>query len=205
MSEQEQSKQANQAGSSAQQPNSEQQASQQGSGSEQSSAKPQASEQGKAKQASQSDATAAKQGSAKGKAKAASKGDSSSKKEEEPPIEDKPFPEFIEQHFLPAVKQALNDEGINDLALDFKKDEFPFPGAEECSQVVGKWDGGKRRFNLYFLEEDISGKKAFSYSASDAPPSTIESFMIDERKVNLELLVMYTVQRLNGQKWLARN
>lgn len=185
MSEEEQSKQANQAGSSSNQEQSEQQKSQSKTGS-----------------------AAKKQDSQAKQSKDTSKAGSSSKKqekEEEPPIEDKPFPEFIEQHFQPALKKALSDEGINDLELEFKKDEFPFPGVEECSQVVGQWDGGKRRFNLYFLEEDISGKKAFAYSASDAPPSTIESFMIDERKVNLELLVMYTVQRLNGQKWLARN
>ncbi len=102
-------------------------------------------------------------------------GSSAKKKEEEPPIEDKPFAEFIEQHYEPALK------------------------------LCRFWDGGKRRFNVYFLDDDISGQKAFSYTASDSPPSTIESFMIDERKVNLELLVMYTVQRLNGQKWLARN
>lgn len=142
------------------------------------------------------------------KSKQASQASSSSKKQEkeqEPPIEDKPFPEFIEQHYEPALEEALSQQGINDLELEFKKDKFPFPGPEECSQVVGRWDGGNRRFNVFFLDEDIKGQKAFSYTASDAPPSTIESFMIDERKVNLELLVMYTVQRLNGQKWLARN
>lgn len=130
---------------------------------------------------------------------------SSSKKEEEPPIEDKPFPEFIQQHYLPALEEALNQEGIDDLELTFKQDQFPLPDMEECSQVMGEWDRGKRHFNVYFLEDDIKGEKAFCYSASEAPPSTIESFMIDERKVNLELLVMYTVQRLNGQKWLSRN
>lgn len=29
--------------------------------------------------------------------------------------------------------------------------------------------------------------------------------MIDERKINLDLLLLYTVQRLNGQKWLVMN
>lgn len=134
------------------------------------------------------------------------KSDSSAKKKEEaPPIEDKPFPEFIEQHYEPALQEALSQQGLDDLELEFKKDKLPIPGADECSQVIGRWEGGKRRFNVYFLDDDISGQKAFSYTASDAPPSTLESFMIDERKVNLELLVMYTVQRLNGQKWLTRN
>ncbi|MGB7522351.1 MAG: DUF2996 domain-containing protein, partial [Spirulinaceae cyanobacterium] len=70
---------------------------------------------------------------------------------------------------------------------------------------IGKWQGGKRQFNLYFLDEDIKGQKGFSCASNGASPSTIESFMIDERRVNLPLLVMYTVQRLNGQKWLAKN
>lgn len=183
MSEEEQSKQANQAGSSSNKQQSEEQKSKPQPGS------------GAKKQDSEESKSTSKAGSSTKK----------QEKEEEPPIEDKPFPEFIEQHFQPALKDALSQQGINDLELEFKTDEFPFPGMEKCSQVAGKWDEGKRRFNLYFLEEDISGKKAFSYTASEAPPSTIESFMIDERKVNLELLVMYTVQRLNGQKWLARN
>lgn len=127
------------------------------------------------------------------------------KEQKEPAIEDKPFAEFIEQHFLSALEEALKQEGINDLDLSFQKDKFPLGDLEECSQVIGQWDGGNRRFTLYFLEDDISGKKAFCYSESDAPPSTIESFMIDERKVNLELLVMYTIQRLNALKWLSRN
>ncbi len=125
--------------------------------------------------------------------------------EQEPPIEEKPFAEFIEQHFIPAVKDALSKEGIPDLELWLQTDQFPLGDQQTCSQVVGQWDGGNRRFTLYFLEDDIKGQKAFCYSASDAPPSTIESFMIDEKKVNLELLVMYTVQRLNGQKWLSLN
>lgn len=200
MSEEQQSKQA---GSSANQKDAEPEQAKPANQADSS-----AKEQDKAKQTSKASSSANQQSSEQGKSKPTSKAGSSAQKkekEQEPPIEDKPFPEFIEQHFQPALQEALSQQGINDLELDFKKDAFPFPGPDQCSQVVGQWDGGKRRFNLYFLEEDISGKKAFSYTASDAPPSTIESFMIDERKVKLELLVMYTVQRLNAQKWLARN
>ena len=35
--------------------------------------------------------------------------------------------------------------------------------------------------------------------------STIEPFLGDERKINLDLLVFGVVQRLNAQKWLTRN
>ncbi len=134
--------------------------------------------------------------------------DAKPKKEKPPAIEDKPFSEFIQQHFTPALKEAFRERGIEDIELSFVKEKLPIPGLEtdeQYWQVIGSWQNGQRQFNLYFLEEDISGQKAFSYSTSGGSPSTIESFMIDERKVNLDLLVLYTLQRLNGQKWLVRN
>lgn len=129
------------------------------------------------------------------------------KKPKEPTIEDKPFGEFIEQHFLPTLQDALTKLGITDLTLTFQKGKIPLVGAtgEDCWQVAGSWLDKKRQFTIYFLEESINGPKAFSYGENDKPPSTIESFMIDERKVSLDLLLFYTLQRLNGQKWLARN
>lgn len=127
------------------------------------------------------------------------------KKEKPPAVEDKPFPEFMEQHFIPALQEALGKEGIENVELVFAKNKLPVADADECWQVIGSWNQGKRQFNLYFLEENIKGKKAFSYTTNDAKPSTIESFMIDERRVTLGLMVLYTVQRLNGQKWLVRN
>lgn len=130
------------------------------------------------------------------------------KKEKPLKPEDKPFSEFIREHYLPSLKEAMADEGIEDVELTFVEQGVPIKGAnqnEPCWQVVGKWQNGDRQFNLYFPEEDIKGQKAFSYSTYGNAPSTIESFMIDERRVNLELLVMYTIQRLNAQKWLTRN
>lgn len=130
------------------------------------------------------------------------------KKAKPPKLEDKPFSEFIQEHYLPALTEAMAKEGIDDLDLTFVEQGVPIKGAnsnEPCWQVVGKWDNGERQFNIYFPDEDIKGQKAFSRSTYGNNPSTIESFMIDERRVNLELLVMYTVQRLNAQKWLTRN
>jgi hypothetical protein len=130
------------------------------------------------------------------------------KKPKAPALEDKPFPEFIEQDFLPVLKEALAKQGIESVELTFVTEKLPLgagSAGETYPQVVGKWQGGKRQFNLYFLDGNIAGKKAFSCSSSGLPPSTLESFMIDERKVTLDLLLLYTLQRLNGQKWLARN
>lgn len=125
-----------------------------------------------------------------------------------PALEDKPFTEFIEQDFTPALQQALAQEGLGDVKLTFTQASLPLVGAnqqEKYWQLIGNWQQGQRQFNLYFLEGDINGKKAFSAATGGRPPSTLESFMIDERKVTLDLLLLYARQRLNGQKWLTRN
>jgi hypothetical protein len=129
------------------------------------------------------------------------------KKEKPPAVEDKPFTEFMEQHFTPTLKDALLNQGIQDLEVTFTQEQLPIGSidSQKYWQIKGNWQQGQRQFNIYFLDGDISGKKAFSYATNGVKPSTIESFMIDERKVTLDLMLLYTLQRLNGQKWLTRN
>ncbi len=129
------------------------------------------------------------------------------KKEKPPALEDKPFNEFIEQVFTPALQKALTGEGINDMQLSFVKDKLPLIGAnnEQYWQIKGNWNNNKRQFNLYFPEENINGSKAFSCATNGGKSSDLESFMIDEKKVTLDLMVLYTLQRLRAQKWLTRN
>lgn len=129
------------------------------------------------------------------------------KKEKAPTVEDKPFAEFIQQDYLPALKTALTKQGVQDLELNFAKQKIQSAGvnqSEESWQILGRWQGGRRQFYLYFPEEDIQGQRAFS-CAEGNKPSTLEPFLIDERKITLDLLVFGVVQRLNAQKWLARN
>ena len=129
------------------------------------------------------------------------------KKEKPPALEDKPFQEFIQQHFLPELEKALKDEGLGDIELSFVKQPLGVFGAldqEEYWHVKGIWQGG-RQFNIAFTQEDIKAPKVFYRADSGGKPSTIEQFMGDERKINLDLLVLYTIQRLNAQKWLTRN
>ena len=129
------------------------------------------------------------------------------KKAKPPAVEDKPFTEFINQDFLPALQTALGKIGLGDVTLEFDKKTLPITGADSKTywQIQGNWPGGLKKFNLYFFDETIKGSKGFSYSVDNRPPSTLESFMIDERKVTLDLMVLYTLQRLNGQKWLGGN
>lgn len=130
------------------------------------------------------------------------------KKEKAPALEDKPFADFMHQDYLPALKNALTQQGIEDIDLSLQKQKIPVAdvgATEECWQVVGHWGSGKRQFNVYFPKADINGPRAFSCADSSATPSTLEPFLIDERKITLDLLVFGIVQRLNAQKWLARN
>lgn len=156
------------------------------------------------------DAAAAKK-SKKPAAAAGDKKPAAKKKEKPPKLEDKPFEEFMQQHYLPSLKEAMAKEGIDDLSLEFAKRKIEVMGqtdSEPYWQVQGQWDEpgeGQRRFNIAFIDESITGQKVFSLTANGAKPCTIEQFMGDERRITLGLMVGYTVQRLNGQKWLTRN
>ena len=135
---------------------------------------------------------------------AAAKG---AKKEKAPAVEDKPFAEFIQQYYLPALQKAIAAEGVQDLDLTFAKQKVPIASynQNDCWQVIGSWQNGfVHQFNVYFPEEDIQGQRAFSCNEG-SHPSTLEPFLIDERKVNLDLMVFGVMQRLNAQKWLTRN
>lgn len=130
------------------------------------------------------------------------------KKEKAPAVEDKPFQEFVEQDYIPALKTALAKEGVQDLQLSLQQQKIPIPGmasAGECWQLKGTWQGGDREFRVYFTKDDIQGPRAFSYAVNGSRPSTLEPFLIDERKITLDLLVFGVVQRLNAQKWLVLN
>ncbi len=124
---------------------------------------------------------------------------------------DKPFESFIQEDYIPALKTGLEEQGITGIELSYSKGAIAVKGFSQyppCSQVMGRWNSGykqPRQFNIYFFDDDINGQKGFSYSESTSPASTLESFRIDERKSDLGLLVFWTLQRLNAQKWLARN
>ncbi|WP_310488018.1 DUF2996 domain-containing protein [Chamaesiphon sp. VAR_69_metabat_338] len=130
------------------------------------------------------------------------------KKEKPPAVEAKPFTEFIQQDYLPALTQALADKGVSDLQLNLERAKIAIKGFEtapECSQVIGRWNGGNRQFNVYFFDDNIQGQRAISCVDLGHRASTLEAFVIDERKVTLDLLVAGVVLRLNSQKWLTRN
>ncbi len=130
------------------------------------------------------------------------------KKPKPPALEDKPFQTFIQEDFIPTLAKALVTEGIEGAELQLIEQALPVTGSDPKQlfwQVEGRWANGDRQFNLYFFDESIKGSKGFSYATNRRSSSTLESFMIDERRVTLDLMVLYTLQRLNSQKWLTGN
>ena len=140
-------------------------------------------------------------------AQPADKAPAKAKKAKPPKLEDKPFAEFIEQHFLPAVETALNKEGLDDLQLSFETQPVNVIGVDSDSypQVIASWADKTRQFNIAFLEKSIKGPKIFFCATDSATPSTIEQFMGDERRITLDLMVLFLLKRLKGQKWLKGN
>ena len=53
--------------------------------------------------------------------------------------------------------------------------------------------------------QKIEADKTILLSESNSDPSIVESFLIDEKKTTLPLLISRVLQRLNGQKWIGAN
>ncbi len=118
-------------------------------------------------------------------------------------IEDKPFTEFINQHLIPGIKEALHCKGINIKIISLSKSTRPVVGGE-CWVLYGELAIG-RKFWLSFDKDNIKSAKYISIAESDSESSLLESFLIDEKRITMQLIISRLLQRLNGQKWLEPN
>ena len=125
------------------------------------------------------------------------------KPKKEIPIEKKPFIEFIEDHLIPSLKQEFNARGLEIENLNLKNTLRPIAG-DKCWVVYCEIKD-TCNFWLSFEKDDISSLKSISLCKSSQKPSIIESFLIDEKRMTLQLIVSRILQRLNGQKLLGSN
>tara|TARA_B100000700_G_scaffold329369_1_gene450769 strand:+ start:1831 stop:2310 length:480 start_codon:yes stop_codon:yes gene_type:complete len=129
---------------------------------------------------------------------------SNSKKPVKPPkIEDKPFEEFVIKHLIPGLKSSIEDKGISVIDIELIQGKRPVVGGN-CWMVYCEISE-QRRFWLCFNKEVITSDKTILLSESNSAPSIVESFLIDEKKTTLPLLISRVLQRLNGQKWIGAN
>ena len=119
------------------------------------------------------------------------------------PIEKKPFQEFINIHLIPALREEINQRGLEVNNINLKNTNRPI--AEDRCWVINCEIKDTCTFWLSFEKEDISSLKSISLSKPNQKPSIIESFLIDEKRITLKLIISRVLQRLNGQKLIGVN
>ncbi len=127
----------------------------------------------------------------------------SAKPAPKPKPEDKPFNEFILDDLIPSLIKALSTNHQITASMELIQGDRPVVGGQ-CWMVCGVLPGD-RRFWLCFESDSIKSGKTIALAESGTEPSLLESFLIDEKRINLGLLQSRLLQRLNGQKWLGGN
>ena len=125
------------------------------------------------------------------------------KPKKEIPVEKKPFNEFVNEHLLPSIIDEFNERGFEVSIINLKNTSRPIAGDKcwviycEVKDICNFW--------LSFEKDDISSLKSISLCKSNQKPSVIESFLIDEKRITLQLIISRILQRLNGQKLIGIN
>ena len=121
----------------------------------------------------------------------------------EPPIEKKPFLEFVNDYLIPEIKNEFKQKGKEVNKINLQKTHRPI--AEDICWVIYCEINDTCNFWLSFERDDITSLKSFSLCKNYEKPSIIESFLIDEKKITLKLIISRILQRLNGQKLIGAN
>ena len=125
------------------------------------------------------------------------------KPKKEIPIEKKPFHEFVNDYLLPSIIHEFEERGFEVNEINLKNTTRPIAGDKcwviycEINEICNFW--------LSFEKDDISSLKSISLCKSNQKPSVIESFLIDEKRITLKLIISRILQRLNGQKLIGIN
>ena len=125
------------------------------------------------------------------------------KPKKELPIEKKPFQEFVNVHLIPSLKEEINQRGLEINYINLQNTNRPIAG-DKC-WVINCEIKDTCNFWLSFEKDDISSLKSISLSKPNQTPSIIESFLIDEKRITLKLIISRVLQRLNGQKLIGVN
>ena len=125
------------------------------------------------------------------------------KPKKELPVEKKPFQEFINLHLIPSLTEEINQRGLEINNIKLTNTNRPIAG-DKC-WVINCEIKDTCNFWLSFEKDDISSLKSISLSKPNQQPSIIESFLIDEKRITLKLIISRVLQRLNGQKLIGVN
>ena len=133
----------------------------------------------------------------------AAKNRSEVKPKKEIPIEKKPFDEFINNYLIPSLVKEFKDKGFEIVDINLQNTIRPI--TDDKCWVIFCSIKNTCNFWLSFEKNDICSLKSISLSKPNQKPSIIESFLIDEKRITLKLIISRIMQRLNGQKLIGVN
>lgn len=103
----------------------------------------------------------------------------------------KPLPEMMEEEVIPALRSTIEaQENISEVELSFHDNRL------EGSLIK---DGVPYNFWAFFPNGDLKGPKGFSLSSYGSEASTVEPFLIDEKRATHKHVVFWVVKRLAAQ------
>ncbi|XP_002971726.2 uncharacterized protein LOC9639981 isoform X2 [Selaginella moellendorffii] len=109
----------------------------------------------------------------------------------------KTYPALMVEDVAPRLQAKLaKEENLADVEVCFEND-----------QLRGSFSklGIPYTFWAYFPDASLEGARGFSVSAYGSPPSTVEPFLIDEKKLTADLIVYWVHKRLFAQNLLELN
>ncbi len=102
----------------------------------------------------------------------------------------------MKDDLIPSLSKALSTNHQITASIDLVEGDRPVVGGQ-CWMLTGALPGD-RRFWVCFESDSITSGKTIALAESGTEPSLLESFLIDEKRINLALLQSRLLQRLNG-------
>uniref|UniRef100_A0ACD5YXP8 Uncharacterized protein n=1 Tax=Avena sativa TaxID=4498 RepID=A0ACD5YXP8_AVESA len=103
----------------------------------------------------------------------------------------KPLPEMMQEEIIPPLKTALEaEEDVSQVELSFQNNTLEGSFVKEEVPYY---------FWAFFPQGDLSGPKGFAMTSYSMEVSTIEPFLIDEKRITPKYVVFWVYKRLAGQ------
>ncbi|XP_050378381.1 uncharacterized protein LOC126795620 [Argentina anserina] len=104
----------------------------------------------------------------------------------------KPLPQMMEEDIIPSLKEILGtpQNELSDLELFFEDDKLEGSFLKEGSSYT---------FWAFFPNGVLTGPKGFSLSVCGLGASTVEPFLVDEKKITARHIIFWVEKRLAAQ------
>ncbi|XP_056171665.1 uncharacterized protein LOC115676140 isoform X2 [Syzygium oleosum] len=103
----------------------------------------------------------------------------------------KPLPQLMEEEVIPPLLEILqSQDDLSEIELSFQDNRLDGSFLKE---------GNRYSFWAFFPTGDLTGPKGFALSSYGSEASTVEPFLVDEKRVTGKLVVFWVEKRLAAQ------